>query len=106
VVISNKRISQSIRCDNDSEYLSGELISWAEKHQITMFYIQPGKPAQNTCVKRFNRTIRRKWLYLQLFDSVEHAQELATQWLRIYTNERSNTVIGGIPPKQLTQAIH
>jgi putative transposase len=34
----------AIRCDNGPEYLSSELINWAEKHQITMLYIQPGKP--------------------------------------------------------------
>lgn len=96
----------AIRCDNGPEYLSGELISWAEKHQITMLYIQPGKPTQNAYVERFNRTVRHEWLDLHLFDSVEHAQELATQWLWLYNNERPNTAIGGIPPKQLTQAVH
>ena len=96
----------AIRCDNGPEYLSSELISWAEKHQITMLYIQPGKPTQNAYVERFNRTVRHEWLDLHLFNRVEHAQELATQWLWLYNNERPNTAIGGIPPKQLTQAVH
>ena len=71
-----------------------------------MLYIQPGKPTQNTYVERFNRTVRHEWLELHLFESVEHAHELATQWLWLYNNERPNTAIGGIPPKQLTQAVH
>lgn len=96
----------AIRCDNGPEYLSSELISWAEKHQITMLYIQPGKPTQNAYVERFNRTVRHEWLDLHLFNRVEHAQELAAQWLWLYNNERPNTGIGGIPPKQLTQAVH
>src|SRR5690554_589911 len=96
----------AIRCDNGPEYLSSELINWAERHQITMLYIQPGKPTQNAYVERFNRTVRHEWLDLHLFESVEHAQELATQWLWLYNNERPNTAIGGIPPKQLTQAVH
>jgi len=50
--------------------------------------------------------VRHEWLDLHLFESVEHAQELATQWLWLYNNERPNTAIGGIPPKQLTQAVH
>ena len=40
-------------------------------------------------------------LVLHHFESVEHAQELATKWLWIYNNERPNTAIGGIPPQCL-----
>lgn len=96
----------ALRCDNGPEYISAELTSWAEKQKITLLYIQPGKPTQNAYVERFNRTVRHEWLDLHLFESVEHAQELATQWLWLYNNERPNTAIGGIPPKQLTQAVH
>jgi len=32
------------------------------------------------------------------FNSVEHAQTLATKWLWTYNNERPNTAVGGIPP--------
>ena len=42
-----------------------------------------------------------EWLDLHLFNSVEHAQLLATQWLWQYNNERPHTAIGGIPPRQL-----
>lgn len=66
-----------------------------------MLYIQPGKPTQNAYVERFNRTARHEWLDLHLFENVEQAQHLATEWLWLYNNERPNTAIGGIPPKQL-----
>lgn len=90
----------SIRCDNGPEYLSNELLRWANKHQITLLYIQPGKPTQNAYVERFNRTARHEWLDLNIFESVEQAQELATNWLWLYNNERPNMAIGGVPPKQ------
>ena len=79
-------------------------MAWAEKQRITLIYIQPGKPTQNAYVERFNRTVRHEWLDLNLFESVEHAQELATQWLWQYNNERPNSAIGGIPPRQLLTA--
>ena len=94
----------AIRCDNGPEYISNELISWANKHRITILYIQPGKPTQNAYVERFNRTARHEWLDLHMFESVEQAQELATNWLWLYNNERPNMAIGGVPPKQLLRA--
>lgn len=36
-------------------------------NQITLLYIQPGKPTQNAFVGRFNGTARREWLELNIF---------------------------------------
>lgn len=89
-----------IRCDNGPEYISQLLIDWAEKKQIRLQYIQPGKPQQNAYVERFNRTVRHEWLDQHLFESIAHAQDTATQWLWRYNNERPHTSLGGITPKQ------
>jgi len=94
----------ALRCDNGPEYLSHTLVEWANKHQITLLYIQPGKPTQNAYIERFNRTARHEWLDMHQFESIAHAQLLATQWLWQYNNERPHTAIGGIPPRQLLQA--
>jgi len=71
----------AIRCDNGPEYVSQSLVNWANEHQITLMYIQPGKPTQNAYIERFNRTVRHEWLDMHLFESIEHAQHLATDWL-------------------------
>jgi len=92
----------AIRCD---ENISGEMMAWANKHQITMLYIQPSMPTQNAYVERFNRTARHEWLDMHSFNSIEHAQQLATEWLWIYTNERLHTAINGIPPRQMLKAV-
>lgn len=89
----------ALRCDNGPEYIAESLKRWARERKITLMYIQPGKPTQNAYVERFNRTARHEWLDLHLFESVEHAQALATEWLWIYNNERPNTAIGGVPPR-------
>jgi putative transposase len=94
----------ALRCDNGPEYISQNLIDWATQKQITLLYIQPGKPTQNAYVERFNRTVRHEWLDLHSFNSIEHAQLLATQWLWTYNNERPHTAIGGVPPRQLLEA--
>ena len=72
---------------------------------IELMYIQPGKPTQNAYIERFNRTARNEWLNMHIFDSIEHAQSLATQWMWVYNNERPHSSIGGIPPRKLLEAI-
>ncbi|MBV1875092.1 MAG: IS3 family transposase [Cycloclasticus sp.] len=94
----------ALRCDNGPEYISQTLKDWTIKQQITLLYIQPGKPTQNAYIERFNRTARHEWLDLHLFKSIEQAQLLATKWLWSYNNERPHTAIGGIPPRRLLNA--
>ena len=94
----------ALRCDNGPEYISHQLVEWANEQHITLLYIQPGKPNQNAYIERFNRTARHEWLDLHAFESIEHAQHLATQWLWQYNNERPHTAIGGIPPTRLLNA--
>jgi putative transposase len=67
---------------------------------IQLRFIQPGKPAQNAYVERFNRTVRNEWLNLTIFEAIAHAQETATRWLWHYNAERTNTAIGGITSYQ------
>jgi putative transposase len=90
----------SIRVDNGPEYVSGKLLAWAEKRGISIQYIQPGKPQQNAYVERYNRTVRHEWLDQNIIDSIEEAQDFATQWLWTYNNERPNMGIGGMTPAQ------
>jgi len=88
----------ALRCDNGPEYISGEMVNWANQHQITLIYIQPGKPTQNAYIERFNRTARHEWLDMHIFNSIAHAQLLATKWLWTYNNERPHSAIDGVTP--------
>jgi len=97
----------SIRCDNGPEYISVKLADWSKKNQVELLFIQPGNPQQNAYIERYNRTVRYDWLSHYLFESISEVQDYATQWLWIYNNERPNTAIGGITPKQrLAQLTH
>lgn len=91
---------QALRCDNGPEFVSDAFRKWAETNDITIIYIQPGKPTQNAYIERYNRTVRHEWLNLHLFESLDHARELATKWLWQYNNERPHKAIGGIPPRK------
>jgi transposase InsO family protein len=48
---------------------------------------QPGKPQRNAYVERYNRTVRQGWLGLYLFETIEEAQQIATEWLWTYKHE-------------------
>ena len=88
----------AIRVDNGPEYVSSTLTIWAEKQGIALTYIQPGKPQQNAYVERYNRTVRHEWLDLYIFETIEEVQQIATEWLWTYNNERPNMGIGGVTP--------
>lgn len=88
----------AIRVDNGPEYVSSTLMTWAEQQGIALTYIQPGKPQQNAYVERYNRTVRHEWLDLHIFDTIEEVQQIATEWLWTYNNERPNMGIGGVTP--------
>jgi putative transposase len=77
---------QAIRVDNGPEYISGTLMTWAKKHGVRLEHIQPGKPQQNAYIERYNRTVRGEWLNRHIFETIEEAQNQATEWLWTYNN--------------------
>ena len=91
---------QVIRVDNGPEYISGQLLRWAEDRGILLQHIQPGKPQQNAYVERYNRTVRHEWLDQYMFATIKEVQDYATQWLWTYNNDRPNIGLGGITPAQ------
>ena len=90
----------TIRVDNGPEYINGKLLIWAEKRGITIQNIQPGQPQQNAHIERYNPTVRHEWLDRYIIETIEEAQDHATQWLWTYNNDRPNMGIGGITPAQ------
>ncbi len=89
-----------VRSDYGRKTCSAKFQSWAAKRDIRLLFIQPSKLTQNAYVERFNRTVRHEWLDEHLFDSIDHAQRTATDWLWRYNDERSNMANGGITPIQ------
>ena len=73
-------------------------MEWAEKRNVRLKYIQPGKPQQNAYIERYNRTVRGEWLSQYIFETIEEAQDQATEWIWTYNNERPIMGIGGMTP--------
>ena len=77
-----------IRTDNGPEFISKKFGLWLKKNAIELVRIQPGKPQQNAFVERFNRTVREDLLDANLIFDLEHAEELANEFIREYNAER------------------
>jgi putative transposase len=45
-------------------------------------------------------SVRHEWLDQYIIETIEEAQDHATQWLWTYNNDRPNMGIGGITPAQ------
>jgi len=65
-----------IRVDNGPECISVEFKERAEQHQVLVYYIQLGRPSQNTFIERFNRTYLEDVLDMNLFFSLCEIQEI------------------------------
>lgn len=101
---------KQIRVDNGPENCAHHFIKWAKGHNIEVLYIQPGKPAQNGYVERFNRSYREAVLDMYLFDNLRQVQLLTDDWIEHYNNERPHEALGNVAPahydKQLNYAQH
>lgn len=98
-----------IRVDNGPENVSKHFVNWATQHNIKVDYIQPGKPAQNGYIERFNRSYREAVLDMFLFQDIQHVQKLTDAWLKHYNGERPHEALNHLTPwafaKQINQTL-
>jgi len=99
-IAAQRGYPQTLRLDNGPEFLSHKLACWAAQHNIELDFIQPGKPAQNAYIERFNRTYREEVLDLYLFDSLAEVRAITEQWLDEYNHIRPHDALQGLPPAQ------
>lgn len=89
---------QALRLDNGPELVADRFMRWCTERGIELWYIQPGKPAQNGFIERFNRTYRTEVLSAYVFESLEQVREISAEWLQRYNEERPHDALGGVPP--------
>lgn len=88
-----------IRLDNGPEFISHDLAKWASDHNVTLQFIQKGKPTQNAYIERFNRTYRHGVLDCYVFNSLAEVRAITEDWLEHYNHRRPHESLGRIPPK-------
>ena len=96
---------QRIRVDNGPENLARHFTEWAKQHHITICYIQPGKPAQNGYIERFNRSYREAILDMYVFNSLQQVNHLTQEWLNHYNGERPHEALNNQTPWAMANKI-
>ena len=86
--------------DNGPELISQRLENWAKQKQIELIHIQPGKPAQNAYIERFNRTFREDVLDAYLFDDLDEVRTITESWLEEYNTIRPHEALQGLTHRQ------
>ncbi len=91
---------KQIRMDNGPELISQRLAEWAQEHHVELAHIQPGKPAQNAYIERFNRTFREEVLDAYVFDDLQEVRAITDHWLQEYNTIRPHEALQGLTPHQ------
>ncbi len=99
-LIAQRGKPANIRCDNGPEFISHKLEQWGNEkdRQITLQFIQPGKPMQNAYIERTNGSIRRELLNAYLFYSLNEVREKCEEWRDDYNTERPHKALGYLSP--------
>ncbi|MBK9306039.1 MAG: transposase [Nitrospira sp.] len=80
------------------ELVADRFVAWCADRGIELRYIQPGKPAQNGFIERFNRTYRTEVLNAYVFESLDQVREISADWLLTYNEVRPHDALAGLPP--------
>lgn len=88
----------TIRCDNGPEFLSNVLVNFCTQHNISLKYIQPGKPTQNAYIERFNRSYREDILNAYYFDNLRELEELSYIWMKDYNELHPHQSLDNMSP--------
>jgi putative transposase len=97
-LIKNRSTPLKIRMDNGPEFIAHILSNWGKANNITLQYIQPGKPMQNGYIERFNRTYREKILDGYSFETIDEVRIETTKFMIDYNEKRPHESLGGLTP--------
>jgi len=95
---------KAIVCDNGPEFASEALDEWAYRNDVTLDFIDPGKPTQNAFIESFNGTFREECLNESWFVSLADAQQTIEAWRVEYNTERPHSKLRDRTPREF--ALH
>ena len=97
-IIEDRGKPAILRSDNGPEFTSKDLEIWCKDNEITLQFIQPGKPMQNGFIERFNRLYREAVLDAYLFFELNEVRKLTQEWMEEYNYNRPHESLGNLTP--------
>ena len=88
--------------DNGPEFAGQVLDAWAYLRGVTLRFIEPGKPIQNTFIESFNGKFRGECLNEHWFVSLQDAREKIEDWRKDYNEVRPHSSLGNRTPEEFT----
>ena len=85
--------------DNGPEFVGQALDQWADAQGITLDFIRPGHPVENSFIESFNGTLRDECLSQHHFTSLADAQVRIEQWRQEYNTDRPHRSLGDRTPR-------
>ncbi len=70
----------AIQVDNGTEFTSRVVDQWAYQNQVSLHFIERGKPTQNAFIESFNGKFRDECLNQNWFVYFQHAREVIEAW--------------------------
>lgn len=91
-------LPKTLVCDNGPEFTGKAMFFWRKSNDVTLHFIQPGKPTQNAFVESFNGKFREYCLDLHWFASLADARSTIDEWRNHYNEVRPHRSLGKTPP--------
>ena len=93
-------LPQMIRVDNGPEFISFKLDHYCRQNNITLVFIQPGKPTQNAFIERCNGSIRKELLSAYVFQSLSEVRIKVKEWMTDYNEMRPHKALNYQTPRE------
>jgi putative transposase len=94
-----------LRSDNGLVFGAKTFVQVARRYGLAQEYIPPYTPQQNGMIERFFLTLKQECVWLQRFESRDHAFEIVADWLDRYDTDRPHSALGYLTPKEYREQL-
>jgi putative transposase len=99
-LIEQRQKPQTIVFNNGTEFTSKVMFFWSKENNVTLSFIQPGKPTQNAFVESFTGKFKAGCLNLHWFRDQHDAKEEIEKWCCHDNYVRPHSALNYLSPVQ------
>jgi len=96
----SRGLPEEIVVDNGPEFTSLTMDQWAHRNNVSLHFIDPGKPNQNAFIESFNRSFRDECLNENWFINLLDARTKIEDWRLEYNTFRPHSSLGDQTPEE------